>query len=57
MDYSKVWMLMEIIHKASSAGPNYAWVATWANGELDKLKANMGSAAPVARPTIGGSNG
>ena len=37
-DCQKIWMLLEIIHKAATAGPAYAWIGVWAASELHSMK-------------------
>lgn len=38
-DYQKVWMLLDIVHKAAAAGPAFAWFGTQATEMLMKIQA------------------
>lgn len=40
----KVWMLLDIIHKAAGAGPAYQWLVDMAAAEVNKMK-------PTPEPT------
>lgn len=52
-DYQKVWMLLEIVHKAATLGPDGAWFATQAMAELNKVKEEvLGMLKPV-QPSVG----
>ena len=37
-EFQRIFVLLEIIHKASICGPDYSWAAQKAKVELDKLK-------------------
>ncbi len=43
---TKVWMLLDIIHKASSAGPAYAKWAMMAREELENTRDFLSQAEP-----------
>jgi hypothetical protein len=38
-DYQKVWMLLDIIHKAAVAGPNFLWFGQQAANMLMEIQA------------------
>ena len=46
---TKVWMLLDIIHKASAAGPGYARWAQLAQDELGNIWANT---PPAQEPEL-----
>jgi hypothetical protein len=37
-EFQRIFVLLEVIHKASICGPDYSWAAQKAKVELDKLK-------------------
>lgn len=38
MDWNRIAILLEVIHKAAAAGPVYGWLVSQADAELSKLK-------------------
>lgn len=46
MDWEKVSLLLDVIHKAASAGPKYKWIVDGADGVLDTMK-NQAMATPI----------
>ena len=49
-DISKLWMLLDIVHKASSAGPTYGWIVTMANDEINTYKPPPPLVGPAPAP-------
>ena len=49
---TKVWMLLDIVHKASTAGPAYAHWVTEAQIELGKVVQDFNAANPKPEPEL-----
>ena len=47
---TKMFMLMDIVHKAASAGPEFAWVGAAARAALNDMRA-LPAPAPEAPPS------
>ena len=49
---TKVWMLLDIVHKASSAGPAYTKWADTARAELDNTYTTYNTPEPTPEPEL-----
>lgn len=41
MEFQMINLLLDLIHKASTAGPKYSWIVTMADKVMDELRVRM----------------
>jgi hypothetical protein len=56
-DITRLWMLLEIVHKAAASGPAYGWIIPVANAEIVKYKPVVAAPAPPPAPVTVNTDG
>lgn len=50
MDWAKIATLLDVVHKAATAGPEFGWIAARARVELGKYRSQVPVPPPVEPP-------